>query len=166
MDDAYDLYVPAPGVVHDVRPGSAIVGRPLDDGMIDTHYEGGGASNVTTFEECIGQAAGRRRERYPTTARRTWHAGEVLRVGSVTVDTVLRRWVIDRIDDETALRIWIGGGEAVPGGSRKLRDKIAGRSWGKIPAERRARILAMRLNGSALSEQVLAEVALMNTATD
>jgi len=145
LDTEYLLLVPAKGVVHDVRAGSAIVGDERD-GMVDTHYEGGGASNVTTLEHRIHHAAGRRREKYPTIARRSWRRDEVVVVGTVRYDPGMRHWTLGSITDEVALRLWVGPDEPlVVGGSDGLLLEQGGRALATLPHGEQARIMAMRL---------------------
>lgn len=154
--DAYRLYVPREGVVHDVRPGSAIVGEPQGDG-IDTHYEGGGdASNITTLEHRIHHAAGRRRQRYPTIARRTWAPDELVDVGSVAYDGAMRHWVIGEITDEAALVAWAPGEQPVVGGTQSLIVEVGGRLFGGLPVSEQRRIMAMDLPMAAACAEVIA----------
>jgi hypothetical protein len=153
--DAYRLYVPREGVVHDVRPGSAIVGEPRDDG-IDTHYEGGGASNVTTLEHRIHHAAGRRRQRYPTSARRTWARSELLDVGSVVYDGAMRHWVVGELTDQAALEAWAPDDPPVAGGTPSLFAEVGGRLFGSLPESEKRRIMAMDLPMPAACAEVVA----------
>lgn len=155
----YELFVPAPGVIHDIRPRSAIVGE-LEQELAMTHYEGGGASNVQTFEEKINHAAGRRKERYPTVAQRGWRKEEIVAVGRVTWDETLRHWVISEITDEQALRNWVGDLEPlVVGGSPALRQHCAGRQFGKLTASQQMSIIARRMTREDTAEEVLRLVA-------
>lgn len=153
----YRLYVPAADTKHNVRPGSAIVGDP-GDGMIHTHYEGGGhSSNITTFEHRINQAAGRRIQRYPTSAQRGWNREDLIDVGAVSYDQTMMHWIIQEISDEKALRDWVGPDEPlVPEGSDQLIEEIGARHFSRLPVEDQARIMAMRLPMTALCAEVIA----------
>lgn len=155
---SYTIYVPNAGAVHDIRPGSAIVGETAE-GYVSTHYEGGGASNVQTFEEKITHAAGRRKERYPTSAMRGWPENELHVVGHVAWDESLQAWIVTSIDDENALRQWIGESDdvAVGGGTKHLQE-CAGRLFGRLSPVGQQRIIAMRLPPEALTREILKEI--------
>lgn len=151
----YNLYVPAPGVQHDILPRSAIVGEEHGD-RIETHYEGGRASNIQNFEDRIQHAAGRRIERYPTIALRAWRKGELVRVGTVTRDEILKVWIISEIVDEPALRHWIGDEDpAAEGGSDQLHYDAAGRQFSKLRPHEQAKIIGRRLSARQLSREVV-----------
>lgn len=126
----YRLYVPAPGTRTHVDAGSAIVGERRGD-VIDAHYERGGASNVQTFEDRILHAAGRRSHRYPTSARSGFPADEMIDVGSVQYDDVLRRWYICDITDAEALEAWAPGPHVI-GGSARMREEAAGSLYSRF----------------------------------
>lgn len=156
MTTRYGLYVPAEHARHDLRAASAIVGEPMES-MIDTHYEGGGnATNVTTFEHRINQAAGRRRQSYPTSARRAWGKGDVIEVGSVVYDEVMPHWVIETITDPEALRRWVGTDEPLqPGGSDELIKETGAMAFSRLNATEQRRVRSMRLPMTALCAEVL-----------
>lgn len=152
----YNLYVPSERAVHDIWPGSAIVGEERD-GMVMTHYEGGQAENVKTFEDRILHAAGRRKERYPTSAQRGWDLEDIQLVGTVLYDDVMRIWVIDQIMDEAALRGWIGEDEPIViGGSDGLIVDAGSRLFAQLPPHEQTRIQAMRLPMVALCAEAIA----------
>lgn len=80
------IYVPAEGTQLELEPGAAIVGTPSDDDesvLID--YQGkGGDRPLQQFERFIDRvryAAGRHRDRYPTTTRRLVPARQLAAVG-------------------------------------------------------------------------------------
>lgn len=151
----YTLYVPADGAIHDIRRGSAILGG-IQHGMVTTHYEGGGASNVQTFEEKVNQAAGRRSERYPTSALRGWHGDDVVEVGTVVFDEAMRHWVIGTLTDEASLREWVGPAEdIVPGGSDRLIESRGGSVFSQLSQVEQARIVAMRLPMTAMCAEAI-----------
>lgn len=156
----YTLYVPAPGALHDIRPGSAIVGERNGD-WIETHYEGGGASNVQTYEQRINQAAGRRMARYPTSAMRAWPADQLMPVGTVAYSDALRHWHVATIEDGDALRRWLGGEEVAPGPSDALYENEGARRFADLPAREQARIAAMRLPPAALGAEIVAAIGRM-----
>jgi len=152
----YDLYVPAATASHDIRPGSAIIGERRGD-MIDTHYEGGGAANVQTYEERIHQAAGRRSTNYPTSARRAWDPDDLVQVGTIAYSNGLRHWVVESITDEHAMRAWIGEDDTVaPGGSDALFANEGGRRFGDLSRADQLRIASMRLPPAALGAEIVA----------
>jgi hypothetical protein len=164
-DREYGLYVPAEHAPHDVRPRSAIVGERSGD-MIDTHYEGGGSSeNVKTFEHRINHAAGRRRERYPTIARRSWEVDDLIRVGTVAYDDAMRHWVITRITDVDALRGWVGEDEPlVENGSDALTEEVGSRAFSQLTPMEQGRIMSMRLPMTALCAEVIDTIRRKNGA--
>jgi hypothetical protein len=142
----YNLYVPAEGVRHNIILGSAIVGEEDEEGWVHTHYEGGGASNVQTFEEKITHAAGRRSERYPTSALRSWEKEDLVLVGTVKKDDQLRHWVIESITNELALRNWVGPDQdLVCGGSDKLYVEKGGFLVSKMPIMEQSLLLSSKM---------------------
>lgn len=160
---SYTLYVPAPGATHDIWQGSAIVGEERD-GIVHTHYEGGGALNVQTLEQKINQAAGRRRERYPTSAQRAWMDGDALAVGTVGFDETMRHWVITELTDESALRAWVGQDQdIVVGGSATLIQECGGRIMGQLPMHEQTRIIAMRLPMTAMCAEAISALRRINS---
>lgn len=151
----FKIYVPADGVKHDVKTGSAIVGEEKG-GMIDTHFEGGGASNVQTYEQKLHQAAGRRAQNYPTSARRSWNATDLKEVGSAQYSEGLRHWIVHEISDETSFRSWIGSNDKVtPGGSDELLVAEGTRRFSNLPVQEQARISTMRLPMEALCAEIV-----------
>lgn len=151
----YNLYVPALSTVHDVRPGSAIVGE-LRGHLVDAHHEGGGATNVTTLEHRIHHAASRRFYAYPTSARRAWEIDDLVDVGTVTYDETMRHWVIETVTDETSLRRWVPDEEIVIGGSPLLIVETGGRLFGQLPQAEQRRIIAMELPTPAACAESIA----------
>lgn len=151
----YGLYVPTDVAKHDVRPASAIVGERQGN-YVHTHYEGGGAENVQTYEERIHHAASRRETRYPTIAQRAWDPDDLVRVGTVRFDDDLRHWVMADISDEAALSAWLGG-ESVPpiGGTQALYEQAAGRAYSKLSPSDHARLAAHRHDRGALAREIL-----------
>ena len=67
------VYAPREGALPQIIRGSGIVGSParLDPGRVVIDFEGNryGAANLVTYADRVRQAAGRHRERYPTSAR-------------------------------------------------------------------------------------------------
>jgi len=153
----YRLYVPAPGVDTHIDAGSAIVGD-IRDGMHDVHYERGGASNVRTFEERIIHAAGRRAHRYPTVARSLLPATDLVDVGSVAYDPVLRHWFIEEILDEAALEAWTPGPHVV-GGSPAMRAESAGRLYSRLNASGMTGVAMEMAAGMPMADAVAAVAA-------
>lgn len=58
-------------------------------------------------------------------------AGDLVDVGSVRYDGLMRRWVIASIDDAEALEAWAPGPHVV-GGSPALKDDAAGLLYGRL----------------------------------
>lgn len=126
----YRLYVPKDPAKTGIDAGSAIVGEEMGE-YIGVDYERGGASNVQTFEEKILHAAGRRAQKYPTVARSAYPPADLQDVGSVRYDPLLRRWVIESIDNLEALEAWAPGPHAI-GGSDRLRQEAAGLLYSRM----------------------------------
>lgn len=156
MDDEYAIYVPAAHATHHVRPGSAIVGA-LEHGMVVTHYEGGTAENVRRFEDRLNLAAGRRRERYPTSAMRGWRPDDVVEVGRARYDHALRHWLVAEVTDRDAFAGWLGD-EPVPavGGSDELLTECGSRMFSGLPERERSRLMSLGLPATALCAEVVA----------
>lgn len=157
MEGNYQLYVPAGRRACLIHPRSAIVGDPQGDRITVDYQEPRENSNVQSFEDCIHHAAGRRAQNYPTVARASLPAEDLLEVGSVRYDATLRRWIIAEITDMAALEGWVPGPHVV-GGSRALRNQAAGLRWSELRPHQQMRLHAMALSGDALAEGVLAEI--------
>jgi len=153
----YRLYVPARGVRTQIDDASAIVGEARGD-LIDVHYERGGADNVRTFEDRITHAAGRRAQSYPTIARGTHPAGDLVDVGSVRYDGLMRRWVIASIDDAEALEAWAPGPHVV-GGSPALKDDAAGLLYGRLSSSGMMDVAMSSAGGMPTADAVFAAAA-------
>lgn len=152
----YRLYVPAPGATTLIDGGSAIVGERRGD-LVDVHYERGGADNVRTFEDRLTHAAGRRAQRYPTSARSVHPAADLIDVGSVRYDGTLRRWVIASVDDPAALCAWSPGPHEA-GGSETLRREAAGALYGRLSSAGLADV-AIAAAGRTLTPEDVISVA-------
>jgi hypothetical protein len=151
----YRIYVPAPGVTTTIRPGSAIVGERRDD-RIGVDFEGGGRSeNVRTFEDFVTHAAGRRSQNYPTIARASYDAGDLVDVGEVRYDGMLREWIISDILDESALDAWAPGPHVV-GGSPELMRRATGRMFSRFGSQAHVDLAIARQMGTPIEEAVLA----------
>ena len=156
--ERYEIYIPTEGTRHDVCRGSAIVGVE-HDGLIHTHIEGGGASNVRTFEERLNQAAGRRASGYPTSAIRSWASGDVVNVGTARYDPAMRHWVVGRLVDLAALTDWLDGEEPpAEGGTDALRRERAGSRFMDLPTADRLRIAAASLTQDAMVAEILSRL--------
>ena len=89
------LYVPHPEsrLCTALARGSAIVGLPLNTGLIRIYYEGNviGAQNLNRYRDKAIQAAGRMLHSYPagypTRAREDVDAREVVEVGAIDAKT-------------------------------------------------------------------------------
>ena len=160
MSDAknYKLFVPVHPDQSQIVPGSAIVGT-LGPDAIGVDFEKGGASNVQTFEEKIHHAAGRRAQNYPTIARMSLPLSDLKEVGTVRYDEVLRRWVIDAIDDAEALEAWAPGTHVI-GGSEKLRQEAAGLLYSKLNASGLMAVSIEHAAGIPLADAILKVAAL------
>lgn len=100
------IYVPVnvSAGFRNLRPGSAIVGIPMEDGL-KIYYEGNmhGATNLHNSRERIVCAAGRLFHRYPTVAMSFVPADSIMeldRVGTVHDDYRIE------IDNEAAANLW------------------------------------------------------------
>lgn len=153
----YRLYVPAPSTITYIDPGSAIVGE-TSGGMVDVHFERGGADNVRTFEDRITHAAGRRAQSYPTTARGTYPAEQLVDVGSVRYDGVMRRWIIASIERPSALKQWAPEPHVV-GGSDALRNDAAGMVYGRLSASGMMDVAMASSGGRITADAVFAAAA-------
>jgi hypothetical protein len=89
------LYVPHPEsrLCTELAKGSAIVGLPLDTGLVRIYYEGNviGADNLKRYRDRAIQAAGRMLHNYPvgypTRAREDVDSREVVEVGTIETKT-------------------------------------------------------------------------------
>ena len=110
--EAFTIYLPEPGsaAAGTIRTGSGIVGQARPDalGRITIDYEGNlyGASNIATYADRVGQAAGRAAEHYPTVARMSVPAGDLWRIGYY--DEREGQVVLDP-GCADALAAWLGG---------------------------------------------------------
>ena len=153
----YRLYVPAEGARTFIDHASAIVGERRGD-QTDVHFERGGADNVRTFEDRITHAAGRRSQQYPTVARGTYPAADLVDVGSVRYDSLMRRWVVSSIDDPDALEAWAPGPHEI-GGSRALRDEAAGMIYGRLNSSGMTEVAMSSVGGRVTAEAIFAAAA-------
>lgn len=151
----YGLYVPRADARHDIAKGSAIVGERLEDGWVETHYEGG-LFTPMTFEEKIQHAAGRRHERYPTTALRAWPESDLICVGKVQKSEKLNGWIISEITDAKALTEW-NPEDHVVGGSPEMRSKAAGRLWSRLSSNRQMEVSRRISAGHDATDAILGE---------
>jgi hypothetical protein len=80
------MYVPQPGchLARTVKGGSAIVGKPAEDGYVLVYYEGNlyGAVNMVTFADRALHAYERMAHRYPTVACALVRQDDLRRVAS------------------------------------------------------------------------------------
>lgn len=118
-----NVYVPRPGGVTTIDPGSGIVGTPSsewfagtagaggnDTGRIVVDYEGRrfNQANIVTFADKCLVAAGRHLSHYPTIARAWMRDDELVQVGEFDGNHVF-------VTDPVALAAWLGyKGPAVP----------------------------------------------------
>lgn len=128
-----DLYVPRDPRVQallGILSASAIVGSEVDGDEIVVDIEGDkyGAVNLKTYEGRVEVAVGRHLTKYPTTARRSVHLAELVRVGCAT-NYPEYGTIITEIDEPEALAAWLSP-EPLPAvnGSAELRDRIAGKA--------------------------------------
>jgi hypothetical protein len=119
------IYVPSggTGLAH-IKPGSALVGVPADEGHIRCYYEGGVYNPSMDFEEKLTLACGRLADRAPTVAVAYADSGEVAKVGTVEWNPILRGWVITELTDEPALRQWAGDIPPVGGSDEQKRRAV------------------------------------------
>jgi hypothetical protein len=114
--DTFTLYVPKEGssLQKSLARGSAIVAdasydthQRLGGGMVIVHYEGNiyGAENLKEYPERVLSAAGRLRERYPTSAMQGAYLKELIVIGSFHYPT---RGLL--IENREALQAWLGDG--------------------------------------------------------
>jgi len=112
-----NLYVPHPEsrLCTALARGSAIVGLPLNTGLIRIYYEGNviGAQNLKRYRDKAIQAAGRMLHRYPagypTRAREDVDPREVVEVGAIDAKTSQ----IDISATPTDLTWWIDSEDLV-----------------------------------------------------
>lgn len=104
----FDLYVPAANANTGIDPGSAIVAPVTERGKerIFVHFEGNrfGAENMRRYDERCLHAAGRAATRYPTIARASIGADNLVFVG--TYDLV--KMAVMTLDNPEPLQAWIG----------------------------------------------------------
>src|SRR6202171_4203216 len=106
-----NLYVPHPEsrLCAALARGSAIVGLPLNTGLIRIYYEGNviGAQNLKRYRDKAVQAAGRMLHKYPagypTRAREDVDPREVVEIGAIDTKT----YRIDISARPTDLSWWI-----------------------------------------------------------
>jgi hypothetical protein len=111
------LYVPHPEsrLCTKLARGSAIVGLPLNTGLIRIYYEGNviGAQNLQRYRDKAVQAAGRMLHMYPTgyptRAREDVDPREVVEVGAIDAKT----YRIDISATPTDLSWWIDSEDLV-----------------------------------------------------
>jgi len=112
-----NLYVPHPEsrLCAALARGSAIVGLPLNEGLIRIYYEGNviGAQNLKRYRDKAVQAAGRMLymypEGYPTRAREDVDPRELVGVGAIDAKT----YRIDITATPTDLSWWIDSEDLV-----------------------------------------------------
>jgi hypothetical protein len=150
----YRLYVPAAGATTGIDDGSAIVGEPEGDRIGVDFERGGNAVNVQTFEEKILHAAGRRAQRYPTIARRSYPASDLVEVDAVRYDGALRRWVIADIYELDTLEAWAPGPHHI-GGSPALLSEAAGIGYSQLSSNERLRVATKQMTGSTMRDAIL-----------
>ena len=125
------IYVPAPGTAtaRAAVPRTAFVGDPASgrDGLLPCHYEGAVHGQAMDFSAKLSHAGGRLATRYPTTARASFPAAEMLRVGTYDAS----RHVAVEVSDPAALEAWSGEpasavlGARVPAGPLPWADAAA-----------------------------------------
>lgn len=132
--DALAIYLPVGKTV--LKRGSAIVGVPAA-GSILAYFEGNvhGARDLATFEERVNCAAGRLTEHYPTIAKASFAAHEIVQVGTARILAAYRQWVIGELSDPAALEAWLAP-EPLPSinGGPDLRARLAGKVFRKLSA--------------------------------
>lgn len=99
------VFIPAPGVLTDVAPGSGVVGQAGDE-RFTLYYEGNlyGAANVVTWADRTFMAAGRMLTKYPTTARCAVDPDHVILVGHLDPET----GTITVTEPSSELTTWLG----------------------------------------------------------
>lgn len=117
----YGLYVPKD---HSrLVPGTALVGRDVEDGHIVIYFEEpGDFANVVTFEDRIRQAAGRLHEGYPTSKLMGFTPDSVTRVGTVGYRGKMN-WVITELADLETLIAWDEGPHHIGGSPARRLDR-------------------------------------------
>lgn len=114
----FTVYIPRKNsrLANIVTPASAIVkSKPISDTSVMVYYEGNvyGAENIKTFEDKCLLAAGRAKDRYPTTALTIVPLEEVIDIGVYDLDTntfnldenyhdLFNEWVTDIPQKEVA----------------------------------------------------------------
>lgn len=116
------LYVPVPGsqIARSILPGSAIVGREREDGVL-IDYEGNkyGSLNLLTWQERVRSAWGRATAGDPTTARMFVPRSEVIPVGTCDGATI-EVWKQDEIDT------WLDEAGELKAWAAAFREEVAG----------------------------------------
>ena len=151
------VYIPAAnGKATSIKRGSAIVGHAAADGVL-VDFEGNlyGADNLKTFEERLQCAAGRHDTGYPTTARRSVEATDVVAVATAKKLEDSEQWVIDNINNPAELQAWLDA-EALPtiGGSFNLCERLASRAHSRFAPGERMRLHQQTLAGQSSSERL------------
>ena len=159
-DTVLNLYVPSGTRPLGIADGSAIVGLPVGDGTnrrIEAHYEGAVRGQNMDFEEKIQHAAGRMRQRYPTSSFGLYEETDLLLVGSVARSERLRGWTVTDIVDQAALELWTGETVTI-GGSQNIRSRAAGIAWGRLSSAQRMQMRMRSAAGADITELVLAAI--------
>ena len=110
----FDLFVPAnPSHTFGIDAGSAIVAGQSQRGKerLTVHFEGNrfGAENMRKYSERCLHASGRAAMRYPTIAKASLPANELIKVGEFDLDTMQ----VTQVSDSARLESWLGT-EPVP----------------------------------------------------
>lgn len=103
----FGLYVPAPGTVTCIMPGSAIIGSPSGD-RLQLHFEGGKFQPME-WKDKVGIAASRHITVYPTIAQVLVDPQDWIRVGTYHCLAAAPGWpahAVLAITDEDALTAW------------------------------------------------------------
>lgn len=102
----FDLYVPI-GKLHGIDPASAVVAAQSQRGQerVLVYFESNrlGASNIVTYADRCLHAAGRAAMNYPTVAKASLPASELVHAG--TYD--LLRQVVTSVTNAPALKEWL-----------------------------------------------------------
>lgn len=107
MSKTYRIYIPVAGALSYILAGSAIVGSPRTDGLVEIDYEGNSlkVEPLERYEDRLVHALGRHRVRYPTVARSVAPAEQLQEVGHfvefapdqhdgvITDPEALQRWL-------------------------------------------------------------------------
>lgn len=111
------VYLPAPGhpATEEIRPGSAIVGRPEPGSdAVRIYYEGAlyGQVNMRTLADRAVHACGRLQQDYPTTAAKVVARDALTVVG--TFDPRAGRIMLTGRQSERAVAHWLGTSDLDP----------------------------------------------------